>query len=166
MQPIKHIKLEKDMKVADLVAQMSEAGFGARKIGLANKIAKKMFSNEECKIFLGLAGAMVPAGMKQIIIDLIKQKKIHALVTTGANLTHDLIEALDELIHSCNDVVLLLVGGGPQDNQIRQLIKDRKLDDKVILQGRVLHETVHRYYILVDVFASIRLPIASSMQIA
>ena len=43
---------------------------------------------------------MVPAGMKQIIIDLIKTKKISVLVTTGANLTHDLIEALgDEHFH-------------------------------------------------------------------
>tara|TARA_Y100000310_G_scaffold46353_1_gene43053 strand:+ start:1159 stop:2067 length:909 start_codon:yes stop_codon:yes gene_type:complete len=102
MQPIKPIKLEKDMKVSDLVNQMSEAGFGARKIGLANKLAKKIFSNSDCKVFLGLAGAMVPAGMKQIIIELIKQKKIHVLVTTGANLTHDLIEALDEKHYHCD----------------------------------------------------------------
>jgi len=102
MQPIKPIKLEKDMKVSSLVNQMSEAGFGARKIGLANKIAKKIFANSDCRIFFGLAGAMVPAGMKQIIIDLIKQKKIHVLVATGANLTHDLIEALNEEHFHCD----------------------------------------------------------------
>ncbi|MAH50693.1 deoxyhypusine synthase [Candidatus Pacearchaeota archaeon] len=102
MNPIKHIKLNKSMKVSDLVHQMSHAGFGARKISLANKIAKKMFAEKECKIFLGLAGAMVPAGMKQIIIDSINQKKIHVLVTTGANLTHDLIEALDEEHFHCD----------------------------------------------------------------
>jgi len=90
------------MKVLELVNQMAEAGFGARKIGLANKLINEIFSNKNCKIFFGLAGAMVPAGMKQIIIDLIKTEKIHVLVTTGANLTHDLIEALGESHFHCD----------------------------------------------------------------
>ena len=102
MKQIKPIKIKKDMKVSELIKQMSHAGFGARKIGLASEIAKKMFSENNCKVFLGLAGAMVPAGMKQIIIDLIKQKKIHVLVTTGANLTHDLIEALGDEHYHCD----------------------------------------------------------------
>ena len=90
------------MKVSELVEQMSEAGFGARKIGLASEIAKQMFEQKDCQVFLGLAGAMVPAGMKQIIIDLIEAKKINVLVTTGANLTHDLIEALGEEHFHCD----------------------------------------------------------------
>ena len=102
MEPVKHIKLEKNMRVSDLVEQMRSAGFGARKIGLANQIAKKMFNDKECKVFFGLAGAMVPAGMKQIIIDLIRNKKIDVLVTTGANLTHDLIESLGEKHFHCD----------------------------------------------------------------
>jgi len=102
MEKIKPVKLEKEMKVSDLVEQMSDAGFGARKIGLANQVAKKMFSDKKCQVFLGLAGAMVPAGMKQIIIDLINSKKINVLVTTGANLTHDLIEALGDEHYHCD----------------------------------------------------------------
>ncbi len=102
MEKINSIKVKKDMQVSDLVNQMSLAGFGARKIGLANQIAKTMFEKEDCKTFLGLAGAMVPAGMKQIIIDLIKLKKIHVLVTTGANLTHDLIEAMGDAHYHCD----------------------------------------------------------------
>ena len=103
MDSIKPIKLTKDMKVSELVEQMSNAGFGARKIGLANKLAKKMFSDPDCKVFLGLAGAMVPAGMKQIIIDLAKSEKINVLVTTGANLTHDLIESLGDEHYHCDN---------------------------------------------------------------
>ena len=102
MEPIKHIKLKKDLSVKELVEQMSDAGFGARKIGLASKLVKKIFSNPDCKIFFGLAGAMVPAGMKQIIIDLLKTKRISVLVTTGANLTHDLIESLGHEHYHCD----------------------------------------------------------------
>jgi deoxyhypusine synthase len=90
------------MKTSELVEQMKSAGFGARKIGKAAEIAKKMFSDKDCTVFCGLAGAMVPAGMKQIIIDLIQEEKIQVLVTTGANLTHDLIEALGESHYHCD----------------------------------------------------------------
>ncbi len=102
MNEIKPIKLKQNMKVTELIEQMKNTGFGARKIGIASDIAKKMFSEKNCKIFLGLAGAMVPAGMKQIIIDLIDDKKINILVTTGANLTHDLIEAIGDKHYHCD----------------------------------------------------------------
>lgn len=102
MKKINAIKITKNQLVTDLVAQMKEAGFGARKIGIASNIANKMFSEQDCKVFLGLAGAMVPAGMKQILIDLINKKHIDVLVTTGANLTHDLIEALGDEHYHCD----------------------------------------------------------------
>jgi len=102
MEKIKPIKINKDMHAAQLVAQMKNAGFGARKIGRASEILQKMVEDQECTVFLGMAGAMVPAGMKQIIIDLMKGKKITVLVTTGANLTHDLIEALGDEHYHCD----------------------------------------------------------------
>ena len=102
MEEIKPVKIRKEMHVSELVDEMKEAGFGARKIGTASEIMKKMFSDEECKVFLGVAGAMVPAGMKEIIIDIIKEEKINVFVTTGANLTHDLIEALGESHYHCD----------------------------------------------------------------
>jgi len=94
MEPIKHIKIGEDMKVSKLVKQMKNAGFGAGKIGKATEIMKEMFDDKKCTVFLGVAGAMVPAGMKQIILDLLDSTNV--FVTTGANLTHDLIEAIGE----------------------------------------------------------------------
>ena len=94
MKEIKHIKVEKNMKISDLVEKMADAGFGARKISEASLIMRNMFEDEKCKVFLGIAGAMVPAGMKEIILDMLDSADI--FVTTGANLTHDLIESLGE----------------------------------------------------------------------
>jgi deoxyhypusine synthase len=94
MEPIKHIKIRKDMKVSELVNNMKNAGFGAGKIGEASEIMKKMFNDKRCTVFLGVAGAMIPAGMKEIIMDLLDDTEV--FVTTGANLTHDLIEAIGE----------------------------------------------------------------------
>ncbi len=94
MDAIKSIKIKKDMKISELVESMGKAGFGAWKISRASSVMKKMFDDTGCTVFLGVAGAMVPAGMKQIIIDLLDE--INVFVTTGANLTHDLIESLGE----------------------------------------------------------------------
>jgi deoxyhypusine synthase len=102
MKKIKPVKIKKEMKVSALVDGMKEAGFGARKIGRASDIMKKIFFDKGCRVFLGVAGAMVPAGMKEIIIDMLEEGKIDILVTTGANLTHDLIEALGGSHYSCD----------------------------------------------------------------
>lgn len=94
MDEIKHLKIKKDMKVSELIDGMFGIGFQAGKIAEASRIMKKMLKDKECKIFLGIAGAMVPGGMKQVIIDLLDETDV--FVTTGANLTHDLIESLGE----------------------------------------------------------------------
>lgn len=95
MEPVKGIKISKDMSVKDLVSEMNKSGvFGAGKIARASNILKKMIDDKDCKIFFGVAGAMVPGGMKNVIIDMLDD--VDVFVTTGANLTHDLVEDLGE----------------------------------------------------------------------
>lgn len=94
-KPVEHIKIKPGMNVKELVWQMNGTGvFGAGRLGRACHIVKDMIDDKECKIFFGLAGAMVPAGMKRIVIDMINDGMIDVLVTTGANMVHDLIETL------------------------------------------------------------------------
>jgi len=93
MKPIKHINITKEMSTNDLVKAMEQANvMGAKRIAKATNIIERMIKDKDCKIFLGIAGAMVPGGMKNIIIDMLKH--VDVFVTTGATLTHDLIEAL------------------------------------------------------------------------
>ena len=94
LKPIKQVKIEKNQKVNDLIKELGSCGFNAGKLSKAVDIYENMIKDKDCKIFLGFAGALVPAGMKNIIIDLIELGYVDVLVTTGANLTHDLIEAL------------------------------------------------------------------------
>lgn len=62
-----------------------------------------------------------------------------------------LIDALPQLIAMRPNVRLLLVGGGPQDKNLRAQAAAQGLADKVIFTGRVPHGEVERYYSLVDV---------------
>ncbi|WP_445368273.1 TIGR04063 family PEP-CTERM/XrtA system glycosyltransferase [Methylomonas sp. BW4-1] len=68
-----------------------------------------------------------------------------------------LLDALPAIIQQQPDVRLLLVGGGPQQQQILQKIETLGLQDWVILPGRVAHDQVQRYYNLVDIFVYPRL---------
>ncbi|UZE94063.1 MAG: deoxyhypusine synthase [Candidatus Pacearchaeota archaeon] len=94
MEPIKHIKITKGEKASKIIKDMASCGFGARHLSQATNILEQSIKDKECKLFLGFAGALVPGGMKEIIIDMLEQNYIDIFVTTGANLTHDLIEAL------------------------------------------------------------------------
>ncbi len=93
-RPIKHAKIVSDMSASQLVESLSGCAFGAGRLCEAVDIYREMISDRKCTKFFGLAGAMVPAGMRQIVSDLIRDKEIDILVTTGANLVHDIIESL------------------------------------------------------------------------
>ncbi len=93
-KPIRHAKITQDMTVSQLVDSFSGCAFGAGRLCEAAEIYREMLNDKECTKFFGLAGAMVPAGMRQIVSDLIRERKIDILVTTGANLVHDIIESM------------------------------------------------------------------------
>jgi deoxyhypusine synthase len=92
VNPVKHAKVEKGITVNALVQQYKNCAFGAGRLAKAAKIYKEMQADDVTSFF-GLAGAMIPAGMRQVVVDMIKRRDIDVLVTTGANLVHDLIEA-------------------------------------------------------------------------
>jgi len=91
--------------VADLVTDMSKMGFQGGQLGTSLNVWKRML-DEDVTIFLGLAGAMVPAGLGEFIAYLLRERKVDCLVSTGANLFHDLCEGLG-IVHyqgsACTD---------------------------------------------------------------
>ena len=95
MKPVDHVKLKKSMSVNDLAIAMKSSGvLGAGRLGKAVDICEAMIKDKDCKVFLGLAGPLVPGGMRDIIIEVIEKRWVDVVVTTGATLTHDLGEAL------------------------------------------------------------------------
>jgi PEP-CTERM/exosortase A-associated glycosyltransferase len=68
------------------------------------------------------------------------------------------VRALPRIRERSPGAHLLLVGGGPQEAQLRRLIAGLGLSAHVTLTGRVPHDQVHRYYSLVDVLLYPRLP--------
>ncbi|WP_134669723.1 deoxyhypusine synthase [Halorussus marinus] len=91
--PIAHAEARAGMTVGELVDEYGAAGIGAADLHEAVDVYAEML-DDDVTTFFGLAGAMVPTGMRRIVADLIRDGHIDALVTTGANLTHDAIEAI------------------------------------------------------------------------
>src|SRR2546429_8750892 len=67
---------------------------GAGRMGEAVDVVTEMFRDRSYTNFLTIAGPMVPAGFRLLFGDLIDRGFLDAIVTTGANLTHDVIESL------------------------------------------------------------------------
>ena len=64
-----------------------------------------------------------------------------------------LIEALALLASDWPELRLLLVGGGPQEANLKALSAKLGLGERVIFSGRVPHAEVQRYYGLIDLLA-------------
>lgn len=69
-----------------------------------------------------------------------------------------LLDALPELIHQRPDIRVLLVGGGPQEVNLRLQAERLGVEKHVIFTGRVPHKEVNRYYDLINVLAYPRHP--------
>ena len=65
---------------------------------------------------------------------------------------HLLLRALPALLRWQADIAILLVGGGPEDNNLREMARDLGLEENVVFAGRVAHEEMQRYYDLADLF--------------
>ena len=65
----------------------------------------------------------------------------------------DLVSAMPLLIERHPNAKLLMVGGGPMADALRQQSADSSVADAIHFAGRVPHEEVERYYSLIDILA-------------
>jgi len=92
-KPISPLTISENAQVTSLIEGMKGTAFQGRNLSLAADIWVNMLK-DTTTVFMGLAGAMVPAGMRKIIAYLIEHRMIDCLVSTGANLFHDCHESL------------------------------------------------------------------------
>jgi len=91
---IQHMKIDPGMTTLQLMEEMGKSGvLGAGRLYRATKLLAELMGDEETTLFLSVAGPMVPGGLRKIIRDLLADGHVDVLITSGANLTHDLLEA-------------------------------------------------------------------------
>ncbi len=82
------------MSVLELIEQMGKSGvLGAGRMYRATKLLAETLNDGDTTVFLSVAGPLVPGGLRKVIRDMIENDMVDVLITSGANITHDLLEA-------------------------------------------------------------------------
>src|SRR5687767_1139320 len=89
--PVEPFTVQADAAAGDLLERMEKISFQGRNLATARRIWERMLG-ADCTIFLGLAGALSAGGLRLIVAHLIAHRYVDCLVSTGANLYHDLHE--------------------------------------------------------------------------
>ena len=88
------INVDNGMKVSDLLDQFDKSGvLGAGRVSRACNILTEMIKDEDMNVFMSLGGPLIPGGMRNIVTKMINEGHVGLIVSSGANITHDLVEA-------------------------------------------------------------------------
>lgn len=93
LEPLQSLDLNKIKDFDDLAKAMSSTSFGGRRLGEAVDVLYEMVKDPNCFVVGTFSGAMTTAKMGLLICDMIDMGMINAVVSTGALMTHGLIEA-------------------------------------------------------------------------
>ncbi len=89
---IRDVRLKAEISVAELVSQMSNAGFQGTELGKAVEVIKRM-KKEKATVFLCFTANMVASGLRGVFADLARVHFIDVIISTGGAIDHDLIKA-------------------------------------------------------------------------
>lgn len=87
------IEIEPGMTTDELLRRMEKISFQGRQLAKAARVWETALRSGGF-VMMGMAGAMSAAGMRALVAGLIERRYIDCLVTTGANLYHDVYESL------------------------------------------------------------------------
>src|SRR3989338_8643310 len=93
LTPLEPLDLSKINDFDDMLRAQSLTAFGGRTVGEAVDTLSKMVSDKDTFVVLTLSGAMTPAKMGLLVCDMIDKGYVHAVISTGALITHGFVES-------------------------------------------------------------------------
>lgn len=91
--PEKTIEIGKK-SVSKLLEDMAQTGFQGKRLGEAARIWSEMVQQKGLTIFMGYSGSLSTTGQWKLVRWLIENRYIDVLVSTGANISEDIMEAM------------------------------------------------------------------------
>ena len=82
-EPVRHISLY-DFNPTILIESYSKMSFQARNLARAAKIYRDMLGDNDCSIWLCLAGSLFSAGLKKVVMEMVRENLVDVIVSTGA----------------------------------------------------------------------------------
>lgn len=95
MDPLRPLTLHPGLSPRELLEQMEGASFGARSLGHAWRVLRTILDDSECRVVLTVSGALSVAQLGGIFRAMLARKILHAVVTTGAVVTHQVVQELN-----------------------------------------------------------------------
>jgi deoxyhypusine synthase len=80
--------------ISDLLQAMGRTGFQGKSLAHSLDVLVNMLQEQNSTIFLGYAGSMSTTGQWKIIKWLVENRYVDVLVSTGANISEDIFEAM------------------------------------------------------------------------
>ncbi len=90
--PLEPLDLSRIQDFDQMFDAMTRTAFGGRNLGEAAEVLEAMVTDPDCSVVLTLSGAMTVAKMNLVITDMIERGWVQAVVSTGALITHGLVE--------------------------------------------------------------------------
>ena len=97
--PVEHIDI-KSFDARKIIDGMGKMSFTSRDTAVAAKIFNEMILDENCSIFLTIAGSTSAGGCMNLYSDLVKYNMVDAIVATGASIID-----MDFLKHSASNII-------------------------------------------------------------
>lgn len=91
-EPLKSLDINAAADFDEMASAMSHTAFGGRSLGEAVDVLYEMVSDPDVFVVGTFAGAMTPAKMGLLISEMIERGMINAIVSTGALMTHGMVE--------------------------------------------------------------------------
>jgi deoxyhypusine synthase len=138
---IQHFDMTKH-NVVPVVEAMQHMAFSSRDLARAADIYDRMLKDKDCGIILCLAGSLISAGLKKIFVDMVRNRMVDAIVSTGANIVdQDYFEGLG-FKHFIAEEKLK---SGNFDGELREMMIDRIYDTLIDEEElRICDETTQK----------------------
>lgn len=96
--PLEPLDVTRISDFDEMLQAMAHTAFGGRNLGEAADVLEAMIVDPDCAVVLTLSGAMTVAKMNLVITEMIERGWVQAVVSTGALITHGLVE-LAGMVH-------------------------------------------------------------------
>jgi deoxyhypusine synthase len=120
-RPTTPVRIGRRTTVSELLEQYCNISFQARALGRCGQVFEKALRDRDRPtILIGLAGSLIAAGMRQVIVDLIENGMVDVVVSTGAIISQDFYQVRGgRHFHGTPDI---------DDRMLRDLYIDRLYD--------------------------------------
>lgn len=98
---LKSIEVKESISISELLKKMGNTGFQGKNLAKSYSIIKKMVEDNDVTILLGYSGSLSTTGQWKLITWLIENKLVDIIVSTGANISEDIVEAMGFNYYQC-----------------------------------------------------------------